>query len=130
MRPLQLRKLSAFRGVVGKLIVGEQSPWNYVSSHRKSLPGWMRVARLGLKAIGGTDLASQPSHRARLIRGLADPWPLACKGSVRWIHSVVTDPLPALKRPQGNLGTRRCGSQKSPRSVSVLIDGCRSVRRN
>jgi hypothetical protein len=36
MLPLQLGELSAFRGVVGKLIVREDGPWNNVRSHRKS----------------------------------------------------------------------------------------------
>jgi hypothetical protein len=30
---LQFGELPAFRGVVGKLIVGEDSPWNNVRSH-------------------------------------------------------------------------------------------------
>jgi len=36
MLSLQFGELPAFRGVVGKLIVGEDSPWNNVRSHRKS----------------------------------------------------------------------------------------------
>jgi len=32
----QFQELPAFRGVVGKLIVGEDSPWNNVRSHMKS----------------------------------------------------------------------------------------------
>jgi hypothetical protein len=37
MLSLQFGELSAFRGVVGKLVVGEDSPWNNVGSHMKSL---------------------------------------------------------------------------------------------
>src|SRR5260370_566712 len=37
MLSLQFRELPAFRGVVGKLVVGEDSPWNNVRSHMKSL---------------------------------------------------------------------------------------------
>jgi hypothetical protein len=33
---LQFGELPALRGVVGKLIVGEDSPWNDVRSHRNS----------------------------------------------------------------------------------------------
>ena len=33
--PLQFGELPAFRGVVGKLIVGEDSPWNNVRSHKR-----------------------------------------------------------------------------------------------
>ena len=33
---LQFGELPAFRGVIGKLIVGEVSPWNNVSSHMKT----------------------------------------------------------------------------------------------
>jgi hypothetical protein len=36
MPPLQLRELPTFRGVVGKLIVGEDGPWNYVRPHMNS----------------------------------------------------------------------------------------------
>src|SRR5258708_20836695 len=36
MLSLQPRKLSAFRRVVRKLIVGEHGPWNNVRLHRKS----------------------------------------------------------------------------------------------
>ena len=36
MLSLQFGELPAFRGVVGKLIVGEDSPWNNVRSHVKS----------------------------------------------------------------------------------------------
>ena len=36
MLSLQFGELPAFRGVVGKLIVGEDSPWNNVRSHMKS----------------------------------------------------------------------------------------------
>jgi hypothetical protein len=36
MLSLQLGELPASRGVVGKLIVGEDSPWNDVRSHMKS----------------------------------------------------------------------------------------------
>jgi hypothetical protein len=43
MGPLQFGELAAFRGVVGKFIVGEDSPGNDVRSHR-NLNDWMRVA--------------------------------------------------------------------------------------
>jgi hypothetical protein len=33
---LQFGELPAFRGVVGKLIVGEDSPWNNVRSHGRA----------------------------------------------------------------------------------------------
>jgi hypothetical protein len=36
MLALQFGKLPALRGVVGQFVVGEDSPWNNVSSHRKS----------------------------------------------------------------------------------------------
>jgi len=36
MLSLQFGELPAFRGVVGKLIVGEDSPWNNVRSHMKT----------------------------------------------------------------------------------------------
>ena len=36
MLSLQFGELAAFRGVVGKLVVGEDGPGNNVSSHRKS----------------------------------------------------------------------------------------------
>jgi len=36
MLSLQFGELPAFRGVVGKLIVGEDSPWNKVRSHIKA----------------------------------------------------------------------------------------------
>jgi len=45
MLSLQFGELPAFRGVVGKLIVGDDSPWNNVRSHMKS-SSWMRVAGL------------------------------------------------------------------------------------
>src|SRR5215471_8081096 len=37
MLSLQFGELPAFRGVVGKLVVGDDSPWNNVRSHLKSL---------------------------------------------------------------------------------------------
>src|SRR5205807_2490154 len=37
--PLQFGELSVFRGVVGQLIVGEDSPWNDVRAHWKSSGG-------------------------------------------------------------------------------------------
>jgi hypothetical protein len=37
MWSLQFGELAAFRGMVRKLIIGEQSPWNNVSSHGNSL---------------------------------------------------------------------------------------------
>ena len=33
---LQVRELPVFRGVVGQLIIGEDSPWNDVRAHKKS----------------------------------------------------------------------------------------------
>jgi hypothetical protein len=36
MLSLQFGELPAFRSVVGKLIVGEDSPWNNIRSHMKS----------------------------------------------------------------------------------------------
>src|SRR5438270_6345035 len=36
---LQFGELSVFRGVVGQLIVGEDSPWNDVRAHSKSSSG-------------------------------------------------------------------------------------------
>src|SRR6266481_1319865 len=55
MLSLQFGELPAFRGVVGKLVVGEDSPWNNVGSHMKSLTvgcaspgcvsnGWVLIA--------------------------------------------------------------------------------------
>jgi hypothetical protein len=46
MWPLQFGELPAFCGVIGKLVVGEDSPRNNVRSHRKSSTLWMRLARL------------------------------------------------------------------------------------
>ena len=43
---LQFGKLSAFSGMRGKLIVGEDSPWNNVRPHMKSLHSWMPVSEL------------------------------------------------------------------------------------
>jgi len=57
MLSLQLGELPALRGVVGKLIVGEDSPWNNVRSHVKS-SSWMRVAGRG------TSLQPKPSRRS------------------------------------------------------------------
>jgi hypothetical protein len=37
MLSLQFRELPVFRGVVRKLVVGKDSPWNDVGSHMKSL---------------------------------------------------------------------------------------------
>ena len=48
MLSLQFGELPAFRGVVGKLIIGEDSPRNNVRSHVEILPDWMRVAGLRL----------------------------------------------------------------------------------
>jgi hypothetical protein len=43
MLSLQFGELPAFRGVVGKLIVGEDSPWNNVRSHLRcsTSPGYV-----------------------------------------------------------------------------------------
>jgi hypothetical protein len=35
MLSLEFGELPAFRGVIGKLVVGEDSPWNHVGSHVK-----------------------------------------------------------------------------------------------
>jgi hypothetical protein len=43
MLSLQFGKLSALCGMVGKLVVGEDSSWNNVRSHIKTLKGWLRV---------------------------------------------------------------------------------------
>src|ERR1700730_15164461 len=56
MRSLQFGELAAFRGVVGKLVIGEDRAWNDVSSHRNSL------------AVGCTPsgyVSSFPRHKAR-----------------------------------------------------------------
>src|SRR5262249_54454619 len=45
---LQFGELPPLSGVVGKLIIGEDSPWNNVRSHRKSSNRWMRLTRLRL----------------------------------------------------------------------------------
>jgi len=45
MGSLQFGELPVFRGMVGQLIVGEDSPWNDVRAHRKS-SRWMRVGGL------------------------------------------------------------------------------------
>jgi len=47
MLSLQFGELPAFRGVVSKLVVGEDRPWDNVRSHRKS-SSWVRVAGLRL----------------------------------------------------------------------------------
>ena len=42
MLALQFGELAAFRRVIGKFVVGENGPWNYVRSHMKSpqFDGW------------------------------------------------------------------------------------------
>jgi len=49
-RVLSLRfgELPPLSGVVGKLIVGEDSPWNNVRSHMKSSNSWLRLTGLRL----------------------------------------------------------------------------------
>ena len=42
---LQFGELSVFRGVVGQLIVGEDSPWNDVRAHWKSSGGSVSARR-------------------------------------------------------------------------------------
>jgi hypothetical protein len=44
---LQFRELSAFCGMVGKLVVGEKCAWNDVRSHVRFLDSWMSGAWLG-----------------------------------------------------------------------------------
>src|SRR5258708_4552433 len=59
MLSLQFRELSAFRGVVGKLGVGEDSPWDNVGSHMKS-------STVGCASPGCISMVSSPRpHRAR-----------------------------------------------------------------
>jgi hypothetical protein len=56
MLSLQFGELPAFRGVVGKLIVGEDSPWNNVRSHMKS-------STVGCASPGNVSMvSSQRSH--------------------------------------------------------------------
>ncbi len=50
MLSLQFGELPALRGMVGKLIVGKDGPWNDVSSHSNSSSVSMRVAGLRLKS--------------------------------------------------------------------------------
>jgi hypothetical protein len=45
---LQIRKLPPLSGVVGKLIVGEDAPWNNISSHMKSSNSPTRITRLAV----------------------------------------------------------------------------------
>ena len=47
---LQVGELPVFRGMVGKLIVGEDSPWNDVRAHWRS-SRWMRGGGLQQPAI-------------------------------------------------------------------------------
>src|SRR5712671_7898336 len=56
MLSLQFGELPAFRGVVGKLIVGEDSPWNNVGSHMKS--STVRCASPGCVSMVSTTNAS------------------------------------------------------------------------
>src|SRR5258705_12112070 len=55
MRPLQFGELAAFRGVGGKLIVGEDRAWNDVGSHGNSLavgcatPGYVSILVQGCR---------------------------------------------------------------------------------
>jgi hypothetical protein len=32
--PLEFRELASFRGVIGKLVIGKDSSWNNIRSHR------------------------------------------------------------------------------------------------
>src|SRR5882724_744341 len=61
---LQFGQLSPFRGVVGKFIVGEASPWNDVRSHRRSssvgcaLPGKVSYAATSKMSSSSTGVPS------------------------------------------------------------------------
>jgi hypothetical protein len=51
MLSLQFGELTAFRGVVGKLVVGEDGPWNDVSSHMKVLNSRICVQNHGSLSV-------------------------------------------------------------------------------
>ena len=42
MLSLQLRQLAPFRGMVGELVIGEDSAWNDVGSHVETSSNWTR----------------------------------------------------------------------------------------
>jgi hypothetical protein len=48
---LQFGELPAFRGVIGKFIVGEDSPCNNVRSHVKTSGSWMHVDGAGFNDL-------------------------------------------------------------------------------
>jgi hypothetical protein len=65
MLSLQLGELPAFRGVVGKLIVGEYSSWNNVRSHMKSYIVAFASPDHASTVSRGVLIVSQPTCRAR-----------------------------------------------------------------
>jgi len=50
---LQFGEFSVFRGVVGQLIVGEDSPWNDVRAHKKSSGGSVSAGYASAKSARG-----------------------------------------------------------------------------
>src|SRR5262249_48300178 len=59
MLSLQFREFPAFRCVIGKLIIGEDSSWNHVGSHNQS-PYW----KVSLRAQTNADQTSTTSTTA------------------------------------------------------------------
>src|SRR5271155_323808 len=92
MLSLQFGELSAFRGVVGKLIVGKDCPWNNLRSHIK--PSTVGCARRS---------ASQPEFRfstgavaptlSRVLLGAH-----ACRGAFFLPRAQSLHPIAGLDR--------------------------------
>jgi hypothetical protein len=51
MRALEVGEFAAFRGLIGKLVVGESGAGNNVGSHVNTSGSWMRVEGLGLRDL-------------------------------------------------------------------------------
>src|SRR6266403_755385 len=86
MRSLQFGELAAFRGVVGKLVVGKDGAWNNVSSHGNSLnvgcatPGYVSILVQGCRG--------EKSVRARNVESIfSTSLPLASDLSRTLCHS-------------------------------------------
>ena len=51
MGALEVGELAAFRGVIGKLVVGESGAGDDVGSHGNTSANWMRGQGLGLRDL-------------------------------------------------------------------------------
>src|SRR5207342_3381283 len=96
---LQFGKLPAFRGVVGKLIVGEDSPWNNVRSHMKSStvgcasPGYVSMLVAGRSHSGLSQRAAPLTLNVKNRQSLGHCVPYRRKGlslSLRHCPHLVT----------------------------------------